>query len=390
METHTSAGQPLARVAAHQLAALMDAGWDAYAAQQFQRAADLYTRGAELAESLGDASSAIACRATGGDALMTVGRLRQALAMLSPVLQAQPPTSGQADYFNALLHYLSVAMQLPIALTVIERGLTQVEQFLSDAGRMAWRHKLLIQRATLCSMRGHYHEALQHAQESWACWQPLHPYLIADVHFSAVVDISQDLRDPDLMRRYLDEWQRQHDERPTYRERVLSLQQSWLARLEQRPSDALEWGRRALAAAERSDKLSSRVAAGEALIRALLCRADIADTQPILRRVLTARHTENAHLRYTIQLLRGDYHLAAARDAAGMAPADDALDRAGPPPRRIVRARIVRAALGRARRAYAAAMREGRRIDEHLGCTWRQERVARRLDRVAAIEERLG
>jgi hypothetical protein len=126
-----------------------------------------------------------------------------------------------------------------------------------------------------------------------------------------------------------------------------------------------------------------------ALVRANLCLGEVERACPLLARLLTLRNAQNIRTRFAVQRLRGDVHLACAREAAGMAPADDSRYRESPIPRRLTRHTEVRAALNNARRAYTAALQEGRVVDDKLVCHGHQENIAERLNRVAAIATRL-
>jgi hypothetical protein len=88
--------------------------------------------------------------------------------------------------------------------------------------------------------------------------------------------------------------------------------------------------------------------------------------------------------------LRGDYHLACARKAAGMPPRDDEYATEFTPPARLSNSQAVSRSLNRARRAYEAALKAGSWIDEQLQCAARQEETAQRFHRIASIEQNLA
>jgi hypothetical protein len=146
-------------------------------------------------------------------------------------------------------------------------------------------------------------------------------------------------------------------------------------------------GRRAIIAAERSDKLSDLNDAIEVLARIYFCRGESSHARPFLTRLFGMRHTENGHIRYAAHLLLGDYHLAVAREAAGCTPVDDTLPKVKLQGRsgRAVRTAVDRS-LTHARRAYRAALQVGIMIDEQLECKWRQEMITSRMERCKALQ----
>ena len=148
-------------------------------------------------------------------------------------------------------------------------------------------------------------------------------------------------------------------------------------------------GRQAVAVAERTDELPNRFGAYAALVRAFLCRGQSAHARPVLIQTVPLRHAQNIHIRWMFHNLRGDVHLACAREAAGMRPIDDTFAIESFVPQRLAHQGRVRRALQRARRAYQAALTEGHMIEERLACSGYQAEIGERLERVAAIAQRL-
>ena len=172
----------------------------------------------------------------------------------------------------------------------------------------------------------------------------------------------------------------EHDTTPKSRERLSCSRQSDLARLEGRFTEAVDWARRAMLVDN---------SASDTLVRAFLCTGDNHRVRDELIRLLVQRHAESGHSRYYIRLLWGDYHLACARQAAGMPAVDDEFGLEFAPPSRIANPTATRYALARARRGYDAALKVGLWIDEKLECTKRQKEISERLVRVEAIEQKL-
>jgi tetratricopeptide (TPR) repeat protein len=372
---------------------LYKAGWEAYTDQQKQRAVEIFSRALELAESIGDTRAVVKYSSMLGTALTDLGKMRQALAVFTPILRDCKPSGDADDIYVTLLKYLEIAQRLPISLETIEKAYVQTENYLRDAGHMDWQHSLLLLRAQLYQFRGMHREALEVAQESWALWWAKHPIsFTADSHFDDLVEISLYLRNTRQAREYLAEWETLENTMPKAREPMFCSYQSSLARLEGRLQDAVDWARRAALGAEQGDVPGNRRSTAYVLVRAFLCAGDGERARDGLRRLLTLiRHSESGHSRYNINMLRGDYHLALARQAAGVAPTDDEYYMVELlPSDRPTNAKAVRHELVRAQRAYDAAMRVGRWLDEQLQCTLREQEISGRLARVQSVGQRVA
>ncbi|WP_293333244.1 hypothetical protein [Microcoleus sp. CAWBG58] len=374
------AENPLSQVGQEQMESLWDAGWEAYKDRQLLRAAEIFGKALEIAESINDTRKIVLYRFWRGSSLLQAGKLRQALAVLTPTLK-EGTTEGDADdIYNTLATYIEIAKDLPVNLGAIEKAYQQTENFLRDSSNLDWRHRLLLLQATLYKLRGMYPEALAAAQESWAIWQDKYPVYIADAHLNSLVEISLLLRNAEQAQMYLWEWEMdKHDTIPKTRERLSCGRQSDLARLEGRFTEAVDWARRAMLV----DK--SNIETLILMVRAFLCMGDNRRAQEELIRLLVQRHAETGHDRYDIRLLWGDYHLACARQAAGMPAVEDEFGLEFPPPNRIANPTATRYALARARRGYRAALKVGSWIDEKLQCSVRQKEISDRLSRCQVI-----
>lgn len=374
------AENPLTQAAQEPMQSLYDAGWEAYEDRQLLRAAEIFGKALEIAESINDIRKIVLYRFWRGSSLLQAGKLRQALAVLTPTLK-EGTTGGDADdIYNTLATYIEIAQDLPVNLGAIEKAYQQTESFLRNSGNLDWRHRLLLLQATLYKLRGMYPEALAAAQESWAIWQDKYPVYIADAHLNRLVEISLLLRDAQQAQMYLWEWEMdEHDTIPKTRERLSCSRQSDLARLQGRFTEAVDWARRAILV-DNSD-IDTLIL----MVRTFLCMGDNHRARDELIRLLAHRHAETGHYRYYIRLLWGDYHLACARQAAGMSPVDDEFGLEFPPPSSIANPTATRYALARARRGYRAALKVGRWIDEKLQCSLRQQELFERLSRCQVI-----
>ena len=375
------AENPLTQAAQEQMQSLYAAGWEAYKDRQLLRAAEIFGKALEIAELINDIRNIALYRFWLGSSLLQAGKLRQAFAVLTPTLK-EGTTGGDADdIYNTLATYIEIAQDLPVNLGAIEKAYQQTESFLRDSGNLGWRHRLLLLQATLYKLRGMYPEALATAQESWAIWQDKYPVYIADAHLNSLVEISLLLRDGQQAQMYLWEWEmNEHDTIPKTRERLSSSRQLNLARLEGRFTEAVDWARRAILV-DNSD-IDTLIL----MVRTFLCMGDNHRARDEFIRLLAHRHAETGHYRYDIRLLWGDYHLACAREAAGMPAVDDVFGLKFPPPSAIANPTATHYTLARARRGYRAALKVGSWIDEKLQCTLRQNEISERLARVEAIE----
>lgn len=378
------AENPLTQAAQEQMQSLYHAGWEAYKDRQLLRAAEIVGKALEIAESINDTRKIVKYRLCRGASLSEAGKLRQALAVLTPTLKDWNTGGDAADIYNTLTTYIRIAQDLPVNLGAIEKAYQQTENFLRDSGNLEWRHRLLLLQATLYQLRGMYPEALAAAQESWAIWQDEYPYYTADAHLNNLVEISLLLRDAEQAQMSLWEWEMdEHDDIPKTREGLSCSRQSDLARLEGRFTEAVDWARRSMLVD------NSNIETLIVMVRAFLCTGDNHRARDELIRLLAHRHAETGHDRYFIRLLWGDYHLAYAREAAGMPAVDDEFGLEFPPPSAIANPAATRYSLARARRGYRPALKVGSWIDEKLQCSLRQTTISERLARVEAIERKL-
>ena len=378
------AENPLTQAAQEEMQSLYDAGREAYQDTQLLQAAEIFGKALKIAESINDTRKIVEYRFWRGASLFPAGKLRQALAVLTPTLKDGNTGGDAAEIYNTLTKYMEIARDLPVNLGAIEKAYQQTENFLRDSGNLEWRNQLLLLQAILYKLRGMYPEALAAAQESWAIWQEGYPSYVADAHLNGLVEISLLLRDVEQAQMYLWEWEMdEHETIPKYREEMSCSSRSNLAQLKGRFTEAVDWARRAILVD------NSNIETLIVMVRAFLCTEDNHRARDELIRLLAERHAESGHYRYYIRLLWGDYHLACARQAAGMPAVDDVFGLEFPPPSAIANPAATRYALARARRGYRAALKVGSWIDEKLQCSLRQNEISERLARVEAIEGKL-
>jgi hypothetical protein len=371
---------------------LYDAAEAAYGNGQHEQSAELYRQALVIAESSDEVPVFLRgmLRRAYADELVALERLREALAALAPMSQKDKQEDCRACcIFGNLTDHIEIAQKLPVSLKTIERAYAQAEDYYPGAGDKSWQSRILHYKGQLHLARGRYAEALTTAQEGWAVWQKECPKMYGTSHLHGLFRISLAARDSVLAHSYLRRWEeydRREDKSYKIREMVRCQMESELARLEGRTAEALDWARRAAQGAELIDWGTIRYAVCNASVRAFLLAGEDARARDILARLSRMRRAESAHDRYSFQLLRADYHLARARRAAGLAPADDELATEFPAPGALTNPRAPLFELARARAAYDAALRVGRWIDEQLECHARRQEINARLARVAAIE----
>lgn len=92
---------PITQAAQQQIESLWDAGWEAYKDTQWLRAAEIYGKALEIAESINDTRQIVLSRFWRAVSLFDAGKLRQALAVLTPILQ-EGTTGAMLIIFTAL------------------------------------------------------------------------------------------------------------------------------------------------------------------------------------------------------------------------------------------------------------------------------------------------
>jgi tetratricopeptide (TPR) repeat protein len=366
----------------------------AYSNRQLASAADFHAQALQLAERLQVPELIDYSQQWLGTCYYQLGRLKDALATLGPILQTAIGGTSVHDRYNAFIHYIQAAQRLPVDLNTIQAAYDQIESFLRDVGHTDWRHELLVMLARLHIYRGMNDDALATAREAWALralGQAAGYYgQVADFHLDSLVGICLTLRDPESAGRYLTLWEIQDDEMPVNREVRLSRCRSELARFEGRTMDAINLAKRAVFTAESTDYQETKFAAFITLIRSYLSAGQCESAHRVIKSLMKMRHSESKHDRYSIYLILGDYYLAKSCEFAGIAHGEKQFHlELNPPTKPCSRPDEVRSQLRRAERSYRLAQSLGSRIDEILRCTKHQEEVTARRRQVDLVRNYL-
>ncbi|HEX8720166.1 MAG TPA: hypothetical protein VF736_05965, partial [Pyrinomonadaceae bacterium] len=367
---------------------LWNAGEAAYAVGLHGLASDYYRQAAELSQTLeGDSAwyKGVMMRSF-ADELTTLERLREALAVLSAIPKAAGDDFRSCCVYGSMTDQIEIGLRLPVRLDSIERAYRQADDYFRAAGDTTWRSRLLYYRAELLADRGLYAQALAAAQEGAAGVREGCPKLFPSSHMYGLFRISLALGDLAEARRYLGRWVEEYA-RETKHNSVRGayeyVMRSRLARAEGRAEEAVEWayeGARWLASADWGD---ARFDITCEQARAYLLAGRHAPAADLLARMRGMRRSEGGRRRYALALLRGDYHLARLRAAAGQPQLDEEFGTTGARPLSVEPPRSAAREAARARRAYDLARREGAWIDGQLECSVRTEEVGRRLARLA-------
>lgn len=371
---------------------LYNAAETAYDNGHYLHSAELYHRAMELSAACTESEEiskryAIIMHRAEVHSLVCVEKLREALALLAPLAREEKQAvMHSCCVYGTTTDQLAIAQALPVSLRTIEKVFGHAEAYARTAGSNHWRSKTLHLRARLYLERGMFRQALAVAQEGWAIWQEGCPAFYATTHLETLFDISLALRDTEEAGKYITKWERHEKKKSRVGDATLYSMYSRLARMERHASYAVDHARRAVQAIELADWGEVRYFAGCTLVRAFLVAGEHERARDTLARLMLMRRSESGHDRYNIELLRGDYHLARARVAARLPPADDEFDEEFPAPGRLNGGHAPGHELKKARAAYQSAFGIGACIDEMLECSFRKQTVSERLERVARLE----
>ncbi|MEM9217138.1 MAG: hypothetical protein AAGD25_22680 [Cyanobacteria bacterium P01_F01_bin.150] len=383
---------PLVQAAYQQMQQLHDAAALASQNSDIQRSADFLRQALEFAESVNDQRYIYYYRAFLAFTVNQLGRLKESLTVLSPILQ-QTPSHENADVFcAALFSYIDVALDLPVQLSTISKVLSQAEQFIQDVGKPEWRAKYLFKLSGLYLAQGLVKEAYSAAQESWAVYKEGYPQYLPGVHLHHLVTCSLANREPDQAERALEIYENhQTIEKMNHHDKMVALEvacrKSELARLRKDTTLAVDWARKAVLAVSFTDDAEDIQIAYRIGIRAELAAGHIERAWKLWLKLVPFRYAEEGYIRYNIRLLWGDLHLGTARHLAAMSPTDDEFFTDESIPKEVSDQLAIDQSLSRARRAYGAAFKMGAWLDQKYECSWRQQDVNNRLLRVEAIDQ---
>jgi hypothetical protein len=295
-----------------------------YQLSEVLQAAQVFRKTLEVAESLDDPVFIVNCRRWCGAALYEGGKLREALAVLVPIIKESIGGEPE-DCFVAMVKYVEIAQEIPVSSVAIQKAHTTLDHALATVGDLGWRHMQRKKLSEFYKLRGLYPEALQMAQESWMLFssQRSGPSFLAEEYLYNLVHLCLLEGKFGEAKRLLTVWDNQDSTVPSYNEMTRLIRHSEFTRLIGNGLEAINSARRACFLAEQTRHYWRLHCSLHALARAFLCARKFPYAESILRRLAENRHSESLHSRYKFHLLRGDYYLAYARMAVGAVSFDD-------------------------------------------------------------------
>jgi hypothetical protein len=190
------------------------------------------------------------------------------------------------------------------------------------------------------------------------------PCYTYSTHFRTLVRAALLARQPDAAADFIEEWERLEYEYPTSKRFAIAAARSNLALLLGRTDEAARLSGTVAEEALHADDVTYALDASTSFVRACIAAGTPHRARRNLARVLGLRHCSIGEMRFDARLLVGEYH-AAVLECDGNEPRFDHAEHA--------------------RRAYAAAKREGERLDELLCTEHRAAAVAQSVARLAAL-----
>ncbi|MBA3240065.1 MAG: hypothetical protein H0T60_02420, partial [Acidobacteria bacterium] len=246
-----------------QMYSLFTAGRTALENGQFRRATELYEQAYSLAECADDdligGKYVAIFRRNAAHSFQATSRLREALAVLTP-LKRNTKIPSCCVYGNMTDHF-SIALELPISLSTIEKSYGEAESYFRVSGGFSWESRILNMKAELLLARGLLVEAQHVAQEGWTRRDDDCPNHYATTHLSTLVRIDIARRDAAGAGRYLAIWEKQDESSQLMKRVEFATLQSRTARLAGDLVGALDYARGAVMFAELVDWGEARYAA---------------------------------------------------------------------------------------------------------------------------------
>jgi hypothetical protein len=310
---------------------------------------------------------------------------------MAPVLSWADVSLADDDVYRLATRYLRVLVELPVDRRALERAIEEVEKGLLQAGRFEWRSRTLILRARLALSTGEWHQGLRIAREALESRRVDSLGCTFTSYYWIAVLASIWLGELDPAWGMLEEWRDVESETGHQRGFRGWLRACWLRR-SGRAREALPLARGAYVEGLRDGEYPVRLTSGIELVRVLLALGEVDAARKPLGGLLRLRSTEISEHGYVLRVLLADYHLARARELAGL-PALDAEfhhlydTRRTELPREQIGAR---SALARARSAYQRARIQGEKLDSLLDCQLRAWQIANRLSATQQTSEEIG
>lgn len=328
-----------------------------YKHNQLNAAINNFHRAYQISRQEGDEVRQVRYILWQGHCLSVLGRLTEALSWL---MEVEKLHSSLTDRWFGLLFQLSVARQIPISLSKIQIILQKCINEMEHQGLQKSKNMILVQESYILYHQGDFNSALFRAQEAMATFDVSNPIKYdANVYYRKLIECYLSVGDyynADLWTRRYEEIITDYEE---YKKQdVLSFKQK-IALLKQDYPTAWHYAQQCLLI----DNLDNKLHCSN-LVQTIETGIECHRLDEIRFAFLTLlqryRQSENAHNRYLIRKLGGDYHLAIAKRNK-LHPLDSLRHK-----------RI-------AYRYYNFALEVGSMIDTRLCCEWRQLDIQKKL-----------
>jgi len=287
-----------------------------YRMSEVLQAANIYKEALNLAESINDQQKIVNIRRWCGASFYEAGKLREALAVLVPIMKEKNEFFKPDDFYVAAIKYIEIAQELPVSLSSIQKGHNNIEHILKHLGNMSWRHMQLRKLSELYKLRGMYEQAINLAQESCSLFQinsENGPSFLAEEYLYHLLHLYLLNHNFEQIKRVLGEWEYIESSVPDYKEMTLSIRQSEMARISGDIINAVSYARKAKMIAETTRHYWRLNCSINALVRAYICANQFENAGALLQEFCSNRLSESLHVRYNYHLLRGDFYLSYAR-----------------------------------------------------------------------------
>jgi tetratricopeptide (TPR) repeat protein len=368
---------------------LHDAGMIASRTGEPSKAIEIFRRAVRLAEGAGLVEVADHCRFHQAGQLISMDRLTDAIAVLSPVVRRNITVSteehNESKEFTihsdaptnlraSIVMYLMAAVDIPVRLERLEQTFHEADDLNRERRWTLFQAAVLLQKATVADARGRPDEAISLAKQVAAGEE------LRGGAYGRLAEVY-------LIQGKLDEAENAHERQieidPLIEPKAKSMDCRFRARLLGRrgqKEEALEMARRAIFYAQELKDDSFRVIVQKSYAYCMFEVGKSERCREVVDSILKQRRSESRFSRlHNIQFI-GDFHHARARDLLECSEFSG-IQLSSVPAERLLEARRE---IRRARACYKIALRIAKVIDERLAGTRYIGEVEKEFERIEA------